>query len=341
MTREEKIIEALRAAFSDAMEEPDIGAAYAEILTNIWQSAEQAPEWAVRNKHKQASFLEELRTHYNVVNSEGLVWCPIVKDYAVGTRTAAHIVPHSLGLANIGYLFGDPDEGYNYLWSMENGMIMHSTLESQFDKGDFIIIPMSVAPASEPKPTAPPNLGASGSSTTAPKIPPRTHSLPYHQRTSSKKGHETGRSLIGPHKVGGSGPTYNSLDGSELEFKNDRRPGKRYLYYHYISTILRYVRYEKPDWAQYRVEIPSGKLWATPGPYIRRSILKKLANAIGDTELDEGLTQSTTFEGHDNKSEAEEDVISNEVYLSKEVPLLKEKGEWDEEDEEDEDDGDD
>lgn len=37
-----------------------------------------------------------------------------------------------------------------------------------------------------------------------------------------------------------------SLDGTELEFKNDNRPAHRFLYYYFVSTLLRYIRYEKP-----------------------------------------------------------------------------------------------
>ncbi|KAI9695712.1 MAG: hypothetical protein M1836_006078 [Candelina mexicana] len=343
---ERRIIDALRAAFNDAMEEPDVGAAYAEILTNIWQTNEKAPDWSARNPHKQETWAEELRQYYNVYNEEGLVWCPIVKDYAIETRTAAHIVPHSLGLANIGYLFGNPDEGYKYVWSMKNGLIMHSSLEKQFDKGEFIIIPAPAKSESSSdestlsnKLAISPQKDAPGSSKSAPVVPPRTHSLPANQRTSPQKAQNTkdepvrlvfkllNKSIAGA-RIGGSGPEYGFVDGKELVFKNNKRPGLRFLYYHYISTILRYVRYEKANWAQHRVEIPTGQIWASPGAYLRRSMLKKLASAIGDNELDDGLTNNTTFEGDDNKSEEEEEIISKEIVLRKEIPLLKAKGEW-------------
>ena len=90
---------------------------------------------------------------------------------------------------------------------------------------------------------------------------------------------------------------YGDLDGTELEFKNDNRPAHRSLYYHFVSTLLRYVRYEKPGWAEKRINLPTGKIWATPGPYLRKSMLKTLTNVIRDYEPSGELFGGGVFDG--------------------------------------------
>lgn len=104
---------------------------------------------------------------------------------------------------------------------------------------------------------------------------------------------------------------------------NDKRPARRYLYYHYITTILRYVRFEKHGWAEKRLTVPNGSLWATPGPYLRRSMLKVLAESIGDCEPSSVLEAAGTFEGQDDKSKEEETVIAGEALVIRDKPKLR------------------
>jgi hypothetical protein len=79
-------------------------------------------------------------------------------------------------------------------------------------------------------------------------------------------------------------------DGKELEFLNDQRPSRRFLYFHYILCIYRAMQERTKGWQTARDESKTRKLWATPGPYLRMSILRKLAEVIGDgVELPEEL----------------------------------------------------
>jgi hypothetical protein len=107
------------------------------------------------------------------------------------------------------------------------------------------------------------------------------------------------------------------LDGTELEFKNENRPAHHFLYYHFVSTLLRYVRYEKPGWAEKRVNLPTGKIWATPGPYLRRSMLKALADVIGDCEPPEEVFDGV-FDGKGVKPPEEEKLIAQEILVDQE-----------------------
>lgn len=45
---------------------------------------------------------------------------------------------------------------------------------------------------------------------------------------------------VGSHRISDQGPlAWRDLDGRELVFMNKQRPGRRYLYYYYVTTLLR------------------------------------------------------------------------------------------------------
>ena len=106
------------------------------------------------------------------------------------------------------------------------------------------------------------------------------------------------------------GRKYGDLDGTELESKNNNRPAHRFLYYHFASTLLRYMRYGKPGWAEKRVILPTGKIWATPGPYLRKSMLKAIANVIRDCEPSGELFGDGVFDGKDTGVAARREIDS-------------------------------
>ncbi|KAI9761976.1 MAG: hypothetical protein M1840_001505 [Geoglossum simile] len=230
-------------------EEPDQAAAYAELLTNMWRSRETPASWESRNPHEHSHWKGGLRYFYNAKDpeDENGLWCPILKD-------------------NAGYLFGEPSRGAEIIWSMGNGLVMDNALEKQFDKGDFVLVPIPTEPG-----------------------------RPSRWRFK---------------KIG-------DLDGTELEFKNENRPAHRFLFYHFVSTLLRYVRYEKPGWAEKRVNLPTGKIWATPGPYLRKSMLRVLANVIGNCEPSEEVFDRV-FDGKGGKPRQEEKLIAQEILVDRE-----------------------
>ncbi|KAI9768930.1 MAG: hypothetical protein M1840_004526 [Geoglossum simile] len=275
----------------------DYSVAYAELLTNLWKTHESPAGWEARTPHEHNEWKAGLRYSYNAYDPEDRenLWCPVLKAYGrAAYRTAAPIVPYSIGYTNAGYLFGDPSRGAEFLWSMGNALVMDRALEKQFGRGDFVLVPI---PTERGEPSRwrfilmNENL--------------RTHKLGLVSCTSYEK--------------------YGDLDGTELEFKNDNRPAHRFLYYHFVSTLLRYARYEKPGWAEKRVNLPTGKIWATPGPYLRKSMLKALANAIGDYEPPAELFGSGVFDGKGSKSPQEEKLIAREILVEREQCIGGEK----------------
>ncbi|KAI9774728.1 MAG: hypothetical protein M1839_001648 [Geoglossum umbratile] len=274
--------------------EPDHAAAYAELLTNIWRSHETPAGWESRNQHEHSHWKDALCHFYDAKDpeDEDRLWCPIIKEYASSLhRTAAHIVPHSIGYSNAGYLFGEPSQGAKIIWSLRNGLVMESTMEKRFDKGDFVLVPI------------PTDSGQ----------PSRWRFILMNEKLRSYK-----IDVLSRYKKIGD------LDGTELEFKNENRPAHRFLYYHFVSTLLRYVRYEKPGWAEKRVNLPTGKIWATPGPYLRKSMLQALASVIGDCEPSEEVFDGV-FDGKGGKPPQEEKLIAQEILVDREQRMENEK----------------
>ena len=65
------------------------------------------------------------------------------------------------------------------------------------------------------------------------------------------------------------------LDEKVLQFQNDNRPARRYLYFKYLMTYLMNQETGNTSWTQ---KYPhKGTMWCTPGPYLRKSMLVTLA----------------------------------------------------------------
>lgn len=274
--------------------EPDWPAAYADILTNLYKPHERPAGWETRNEHTHSAWRQNLIERYDSEDTEGegKLWCPISRTYIESSICiAAHIVPHSIGCANAGHIFGEGDDGFGVIWTQRNGIMMSKAFESMFDKGDFVLVPV------EP-------------------INPELEPCEWRFVLMNDK--------IRQHRVGSSesSRTYNDLDGRLLEWKNDNRPARRFLYHHFVTTLLRYVRYEKPGWAEKRLMLPTGKLWATQGPYLRRSTLKHLASVLGDVDDGDELFADGVFDGKDNKPESEEWLMAQEIFAAQECPKL-------------------
>jgi hypothetical protein len=80
----------------------------------------------------------------------------------------------------------------------------------------------------------------------------------------------------------------------ELQWSNSNRPAKRYLYFRFIMTYLMCkAKGQSVDWVN---EIAArGKMWCTPGPYLRRSMVQLLARECGDHFLPEVFYKKQTF----------------------------------------------
>lgn len=78
------------------------------------------------------------------------------------------------------------------------------------------------------------------------------------------------------------GPLCKALDNQPLVFKTKTRPKNRYLYFLCLITLFRRRRFMIKGWERDQEKIQMGKIWRTPGKWMRRSIVRALALEIGD-----------------------------------------------------------
>ncbi|KAI9770739.1 MAG: hypothetical protein M1840_002989 [Geoglossum simile] len=184
------------------------------------------------------------------------------------------------GYENVAWMLGDEGDiaaGFSHIWNLRNGLIMSKDLEKRFDAGDFVIVPI------------PTENGA----------PQRLRLLLLNP-------------ALGRHRYVETGKFYSELDGTELEFKGNWRPGLRYLYWHYVTSILRAAKWETAGWDDLKNRFPDGPIWATPGPYLRKSMVQQLGMAIGDYEVKEEFTEGVC-DGAGQKSPIDERAIAADV----------------------------
>lgn len=80
-----------------------------------------------------------------------------------------------------------------------------------------------------------------------------------------------------------------------LHWANTNRPAKRYLYFRFLMTYLMCkTKGKSTDWVDQIAA--KGKMWCTPGPYLRRSMVQLLAKECGDKFLPEVFYEEQTFE---------------------------------------------
>lgn len=102
------------------------------------------------------------------------------------------------------------------------------------------------------------------------------------------------------------------LDGRHLNFLNDNRPACRFLYFRYLMTYLAQKKAKNFSWASNIYG--DGNIWATPGPYLRKSMLQVLARSICDHELPKALIENNTFkESSDSPGPGREEAEETEV----------------------------
>ncbi len=175
-------------------------------------------------------------------------WCPVSKRYAAtSARKGAHLFPHKLGQEAMNLIFGEaPNETY-LLNGAKNGLLLDHQIEEQFDYFNLVIVPLD-----------------KGEGRWVIRI--LDHALL-------------------PQKVSGRWDqvTFKELDGEELEFKNDFRPGARFLYLHYVLALLRATqpdraRNQKGVIRELHKDMP---VWASPGRYLTENMLLSVAEKAG------------------------------------------------------------
>jgi hypothetical protein len=260
---------------------PDVEVAFKYTLLALYKDPNLSSK---RSTRVQAEMRKSAIQMYDAEKDapKGKLWCPISQDYfETHYMKTAHIVPRRLGPSVVDYIFGSGTG--SRLDTSDNCLFIHTSVERNFDNGNFVLLPAD--------PT---------------ESPIKTWRV---QLTNlAAKNSDMGRKFLA------------DFDGQNVIFKNDNRPAARFLYFHFIITLLRNKRDRQPGWEKFCVELPTKKPFATPGRYLRQSMLLTLAKCAGDLDADRdasllGEVGQETFEDKEQLEEKEESEIGRRAMV--------------------------
>ncbi|EEQ27458.1 hypothetical protein McanMca71_006359 [Microsporum canis] len=299
-----RVIKRQRRLIQEDMEEAmprykDLESAYIDAMVSKVATASGNQS---KYKFKANKFRVAVEEFYEASKMEGadefkkLAHCHVLGWFLSKDVRAAHLVPKSLDECSVAHLFG---AGTITIDDPRNSLMLHQHIEMAMDKGSIVIVPLKAPEAREMVKW---------------KVLVTDPTLLNH--------------IILP-KV-----KWKDIHGKTLTFLGHNRPAKRYLYFRYVMTYLMLKNKGRLDWAQ---EVETGKcMWATPGKYLRRSMLVNLARRVSDHYLPEVFYNTTTFDVSDNGTDAQETEDSLAIILANN--MLTHHKEKEDEDEDDEDD---
>lgn len=216
------------------------------LLTLYRKSDNQGPG---KKRSRPSKWRADCLQYYGVPDEgKNGTWCHALGDWTSSAHVkAAHIVPFFLDGDNIGeVLFGSRAQS---LSRAGNSLLLSDTVKGWFDKYFILIVPADSAEV------------------------PITR---WRIDVLSKDIHNT---LV---TVGVRG---KDLDGRELKFLNDKRPVSRFMYFHFIMALIRIKDIQRRGWEQIWARYYQQRPFATPGPYMRRSMLLALSTHFGATDM--------------------------------------------------------
>jgi hypothetical protein len=275
-----------------------IGEAYLAAIVEYMPepAGAQIKKQGSRNRSDQTGFRKRLEQAYNWADykqneTNHRCWCPVMKKMVLDRYIiAAHIVPYSIGEVNAAYLFGlDQEKGYEAIWDNRNGLLLHEGIEKAFDAARVIIVQDEEDP----------------------------NELKLVVMDDSLMDVE----------VSDDGVRFGELHQRRLEFKTNARPGRRNLYLHYLLALFRRKRFNVNGWERDSEKAKSGYVWGTPGPWLRRSIIKALAFEIGDADrLDKIISADAgVADFPDALSETKEAGMAVQIRQALESEMMQEK----------------
>lgn len=280
---------------------PDSRGVYVATLLALYKDPQTSKK---RSSETQSHMKNQSVTKYEARKGalgKDTLWCCITqRHWPQDDVRAAHIVPHALGPGLAEYIFGS-GAGLR-MDTSDNRLLMHVSAERSFDNGNFVLLPVD---ASE-----------------TPIVRWRIKLTNTAAMNSSI----------------GSGEKLKDLDGQEAVFKNDARPASRFLYYHFVMTLLRNKKHRQPGWEKFSAELPTEKPFATMGPYVRESMLLALARMAGDLNATEEAKllggKGATFVEEQKLADVEEAEVARRALEAYEVEDEEDEDEEENEDEE-------
>ncbi len=109
--------------------------------------------------------------------------------------------------------------------------------------------------------------------------------------------------------------TVGELDGKEIIFRTDQRPASRFLYYHFVLSLLLCRSRENRGWEALWLKYGKTEPWPTTGRYLRESMLSALTRCVGNVNESDfaELVNDRTFSSSKKLNNDEEDEIARRV----------------------------
>jgi hypothetical protein len=262
---------------------PDSDNAFAAALLRLYKD----PKMSKRSRSAMQSALRiDTIEAYAATPTEndnkdkGHLRCALTGEFDRSIRIrAVHIVPYCIGEELAGYLFG-PDQGLR-LNRPDNCLMMHEDIELAFDNGNITIFPVDAV--------ARPVLRWK-----IILVNQDARNQPLQLKTVS---------------------TVGELDGKEIIFRTDQRPASRFLYYHFVVSLLLCRSRENSGWEALWLRYGKAEPWPTPGRYLRESMLSALTRCVGNVEESDfaEFVGDHSFLSSNRLNKDEEDEIARQV----------------------------
>ncbi|KAK0113784.1 hypothetical protein ONS95_014034 [Cadophora gregata] len=210
----------------------------------------------VKKKFDKKTFKTRVMDWYGATKNDDEAgrqsYCVVSGWQAAENVSAAHLVPKSLNSQELLYLFDVQDD--KILGDCRNGIPMHNKLENALDNGKIVFVPIDMA--------------SEGTI--------MRYKLVLTDKSLSNK------EVLGPQPFGKIGVKWSEIDGKELNFLNEHRPAQRFLFFRFVTTLF-HCKEEglSLEWLKDIATQTKNKLWCTPGPYLRQSMLKVMAIECG------------------------------------------------------------
>jgi hypothetical protein len=208
--------------------------------------------------------------------------CPVLKKFSCGieiTSSAVHIVPYVLGQLMIDYLLGgEKSTGDHTWWRHGNGILLSHSMAVYFSSGLFVLIPV-------------------------PKDAGESDGLKLF--LLDKDWMNVDRST-----------KWADYHDKELGFKSTHRPNRRYIYAHFVTSILRMAMDCGFSWTEDILADPACN-WPPAEPLMRRSMARSLARELNCDKRLQRLYEKGLFDPQQGQIPSEEEMaLAQMAYIN-------------------------
>ncbi|KAL8777214.1 MAG: hypothetical protein Q9194_002687 [Teloschistes cf. exilis] len=291
LERELVILNKNKTLIREDLEDSTIGVeeSYVEDVYNTWLLANEEGQRVFRSKATPRKKFRPQVAKY-LGSEQGVpstavqqTFCQILGWQPNQVVNCAHIVPFCFDSQELAYMFGSGDTA---LKSVRNSLFLNSIIEKGFDNGWVAIISDGSVERT------PAEWKTVLLNDAIRKDVVFTNSDNFHVR-------------------------WQDNHGRRIQFRNDNRPARRYLYFRYAMAHLKAT---KSGWPDLDKKVPSGTIWASPDKpsgYLRKSAVQLLAKRIGgDKPFPSDVLKSGAFEDTEPSSHRKFDDISATIEVS-------------------------